>query len=51
MFLELLSRGVDTSGFVLSLSRSVVASGSVVRGEQLSFNGDCVVSGLSAHVT
>lgn len=52
VFLELLSRGVDdTPGFVLSLSRSVVASGSVVRGEQLSFNGDCVVSGLSAHVT
>ena len=41
----------DVSGFLLSLSRSVVASGSVVHGEQLSFNGDCGVSGLSAHVT
>ena len=51
MFLELLSQDVDPPGFVLSLSRSVVASGSVVRGEQLSFNGDYGVSGLSAHVT
>lgn len=51
MFLELLSRDVDTPGFVLSLPVSVVASGSVVRDEQLSFNGDYGVSGLSAHVT
>ena len=51
MFLELLSGGVNTPGFVLSLPVSVVASGSVVRNEQLSFNGDCVLSGLSAHVT
>lgn len=41
----------EVNGFLLSLSRSVVASGSVVRGEQLSFNGDYGVSGLSTHVT
>lgn len=51
MFLGLLSRGVDTPGFVLSLPVSVVTSGSVVRNEQLSSNGDYGVSGLSAHVT
>ena len=51
MFLELLSRNVDTPGLVLSLSRSVVTSGNVVRNEQLSFNGDCGVSGLSTYVT
>ena len=51
MFLGLLSRDVDPPGFVLLLSRSVVASGSVVHGEQLSSNGDYGVSGLSAHVT
>ena len=41
----------EVSGFVLSLSRSVVTSGSVAHNEQLSFNGDCVLSGLSTHVT
>lgn len=34
MFLELLSQGIDdTPGFVLSLSESVITSGSVVRDE------------------
>lgn len=48
---ELIDQDVDVGGFLLSLSRSVVASGSVVHGEQLSSNGDYGVSGLSAHVT
>lgn len=49
---ELMDENVDVGGFLLSLSRSVVASGSVVcNSKQLSFNEDHGASGVSAYVT
>lgn len=49
---ELIDHNADVDGFLLSLSRSVVASGSVAyNSKQLSSNEDHGVSGVSACVT
>lgn len=48
---EALENKVSVNGFLLSLPVSVVASDGVVHGEQPSFNGDHVSSGLSTCVT
>ena len=49
---ELMNENVDVGGFLLSLSRSVVASDSVAcNSRQLSFNEDHGASGVSAYVT
>ena len=49
---EYMNKNIDVGGFLLSLSRSVVASDSVAcDSKQLSFNEDRGVSGMSAYVT
>ena len=49
---ELMDENVDVGGFLLSLSRSVVASDSVAcNSKQLSFNEDHGVSGVSTYAT